>query len=258
MGAKAYSRTQIAEAIALGRVIGSEAAGKQLGIQPRTIRGWMAKAGDPPELQGDGPSWARLHSLAMARAEAMLTSGKLSAVASATVAAIAQRNADKVTQAPEPESAVSALDTFQDWICETIDLAGDPEPIVEAIEAWTYHGLLRLANAENAEWDDPYRQSAGTSAHRSACLAWHSHRPDIPAGDIVEWAKAQTLAVIEEHGSLVAWHRYTEAVAHREHVIWERGKALSTAAGLTLAEALRFSREELSDDLPIPRTETLR
>lgn len=38
------------EAIALARIVGSEAAGEKLGIPYRTIRRWMVDAGLAPEL----------------------------------------------------------------------------------------------------------------------------------------------------------------------------------------------------------------
>jgi transposase-like protein len=79
----AYKPAQKQEAVALCRVMGAGAAGQQLGIDPRTIRGWMAQAGDPPELDGDEGTWQRLFDLAPARTEAALASGKLSATATA-------------------------------------------------------------------------------------------------------------------------------------------------------------------------------
>lgn len=61
--------------------MGAESAGKQLHIDPRTIRKWMGQAGAPPELDGDAGTWQRLFELALARTEAALASGKLSATA---------------------------------------------------------------------------------------------------------------------------------------------------------------------------------
>ena len=45
---KAYTTAQKQEAVALARVMGAEAAGKQLGIDPRTIVKWVSQAGDRP------------------------------------------------------------------------------------------------------------------------------------------------------------------------------------------------------------------
>jgi hypothetical protein len=44
MGAKAYTRAQMAEAVALGAIIGAEAAAERLGMGAGAIRSWMARA----------------------------------------------------------------------------------------------------------------------------------------------------------------------------------------------------------------------
>lgn len=48
-------------------------------------------------------------------------------------------------------------------------------------------------------------------------LAWFSDRPEIPAGDVLEWAREQTDAILAEHGSLDdlrQWQERRRAEAH--------------------------------------------
>lgn len=94
-----HSPTKKAEAIALATVIGAEAAGNQLGIDRNTIRRWMEAAGKAPADAIARTDWEALGQLALARTMDRIASGKASAVETATVAGIAERNKRK----PEPE-----------------------------------------------------------------------------------------------------------------------------------------------------------
>jgi transposase-like protein len=200
----AYSREQKHEAIALGRTMGAEAAAEQLHILPRTIRKWMEAAGDPPELAGNASVWQRHFDLASARVERFLTTGKVTAVQAATIAAIAARNMRDAKPAGETP-AVNAQETFRDWLVDTVAVGLNAEalgPTVEAIEQLTPE-LLRRANAEVGQ------------PHRPAMLAWFSGRLEIPADGVMEWAREQTKAILAEHGTLSAWlaHHRAEMAA---------------------------------------------
>jgi len=62
---KRYSPEQMREAVALARVAGAEVAADTLSIDPRTVRGWLGKAGEPPELQGSASQWSQALELAV-------------------------------------------------------------------------------------------------------------------------------------------------------------------------------------------------
>jgi hypothetical protein len=217
----AYTGAQKREAVALARVAGIEAAADSLRIDPRTVRGWVAQAGDPPELDGNAAAWQRAFDLAHAKVEGILASGKASAVTAATIMGIAQRNIRDLERDRRPpqdasQSAVAARDEFDDWLVDTVDAVAIEseekiEQTVAAVRAVVPKLLLRRANAEA----DPY---GAPSAHRVAILAWFSGRPEVPAGDILEWSQAQVLEVIETHGSLVAWHAFQQAEEESQQV----------------------------------------
>jgi len=80
------------EAVALAAVIGADSAAEQLGMRPGTVRKWQAKAGRPPELQGQPDQWQALHDLAMARTTTAVASGSLPVRTVAVIAGIAARN----------------------------------------------------------------------------------------------------------------------------------------------------------------------
>jgi hypothetical protein len=101
---KRYSPEQMREAVALARVVGAEVAAETLGMDARTVRGWLAKAGDPPELQGSASQWTQALELAQAKLASKIASGKLTAVQLATVAGIAERNLTNLGKT-QPEQA---------------------------------------------------------------------------------------------------------------------------------------------------------
>lgn len=237
-----YSDAQRREAVALARVIGAEAASKQLGIGGKdTVRGWMLAAGDPPELQGSAEGWSRLLDLAQSKAEADLASGKLSAVQAASIAGIAERNLREIAKSKPEQAATSAVvarEGFYDWLVDTLTIPPpDDWPAVESAVDHIQRELLVRANAE------PYQP------HRTAMLAWFSGN-EREAGDILEWAQGQVADLIATHGSLVAWERWRQAIADREATIDARARVLATS-GLRTHEAAAMARE-ISDDLPIP------
>ncbi len=110
---KAYTLSGKVEAIALGRLLGIEGASERLKIDRRTIRGWSERAGDPPELQGDGAQLTRIRDAAFARVETLLGSGRLTGVQAATIAAIAARglrDQERAQRQIATEEVVAAAD----------------------------------------------------------------------------------------------------------------------------------------------------
>src|SRR3954447_21012456 len=91
-----HPREQKAEAIALGVVMGAEAAAEQLGyVDVRTLRRWMEAAGKAPADVVEAADWESLLDLALAKTVAAVASGRLSPTTVATIAGIAARNARK-------------------------------------------------------------------------------------------------------------------------------------------------------------------
>ncbi|HET9755289.1 MAG TPA: hypothetical protein VFP66_02205 [Candidatus Limnocylindrales bacterium] len=177
----------------------------------------------------------------------MLASGKASAVTAATIMGIAQRNLRNLerqrrTSVDSSASAVAAHDEFADWLADTVGT----EPIeseealeasVAAIRAVVPDLLLPRANAEADSYGPP-------SSHRVAILAWFSKRPEVEAGDVLQWAQQQVLEVIETHGSLVAWHTWQKAEDEAEHARREAEYAEIRAK----AEALKAESRQASFD----------
>lgn len=232
---KRVTPAQKAEAVALAAVVGAETAAAQLGWDPRSVRKWAGQAGTAPADAIARTDWATLGDAMLAGVAADLASGKLTAVQKATIAGIAKRNAEKAP--PASESAVAARERFLEWVAQAYTESEDVDAWGDAVDYLMGSGLLVLANEEQ----DP---NLPNSPHRSALLAWHSGREEIPAGDILEWAQGQTLALVKEHGSLVAWHRWdveredaerarwyaeTQARAERSRLAWDaRGKGYIT------------------------------
>lgn len=97
-----WTGAQKAEAIALADVVGVDEAARQLGADPRSIHDWRKAAGKRPEIDVPATTWRTLHELALAKVAAALTSGKVNPTQAATIAAIAQRNAEKPPAASDP------------------------------------------------------------------------------------------------------------------------------------------------------------
>jgi transposase-like protein len=245
-----YSDAQKREAVALARVMGADSAAASLHIDPRTVRKWSAQAGHGPELDGSAEGWQRLLDLAQSRVAVALAADKVRPKDAAVIAAIAERNLRQLEArswiVDEP-SSVDAREAFFGWVIETLpDMPAYLEDQA-AIEAYVNQladaigslspELLRRANAELAP-DRAVHNPEGS--HRLALLAWFSGRPEIPAGDILEWAKAQVLEVIEQHGSLVAWHAFQQAEDEAEQV----RRVAEYAANRVRAEALKAEADK--------------
>ena len=108
MGRVGYTKAQMAEAVALAKIIGAEAAATQLGIGNwRTVRRWMVKAGnDMDEHLATPDEWKKIGDLAKARGMAWLASGKASGPQLLIAAGIAERN----TRAPAVVAKVTSAE----------------------------------------------------------------------------------------------------------------------------------------------------
>lgn len=198
-----YNTQQKLEAVALGRVIGSDAAGKQLGIDPRTIVKWMSKAGDVPELAGNPGQWQRLLDLAQARTEAALATGRVTAIQAATIAGIAQRNVSKPEPPPAPPTEA------EQWGHD-----------LEAALLNHHKGHAELAMIAILEWLEELDPDGPTPSVEE-CIA---HLEGL--GDLVEWRARRTA---ERHAEdLVTRERVRNASAWAARGFppaecWERG-----------------------------------
>jgi hypothetical protein len=206
-----YSRERRAEALALARIAGAEIASERTRIPVQTIRRWMDAAGVQPGADLPQERLEALRDLAEASVVRDLVEGRIRGVQAMTVAGIARRHIAKAEAATTDGSgsAVAAKETFFDWLellaAESIESEEDIEPTIAAIGDVVTALLLARANAEA----DPY--ATAPTGHRAAILSWFSGRPEIEAGDILEWSKTQVLEVIAQHGSLVAWHAFQQA-----------------------------------------------
>lgn len=155
----AYSIAQKAEAVALVRVVGAEAAAQQLGIARTTLVKWTTLAGHRPEIDTDG--WQGLHDLAVAKTTAAVASGSLPARTVAVIAGIAARN---LRAKPTPPAAVddqeepeTASDVARDALWAWLDSLPDDQS--RWIKRWVAQGLRdelhrrRLAEDDGAQTD---------------------------------------------------------------------------------------------------------
>jgi hypothetical protein len=196
------------------------------------------------------------------------------------VAGIARRHIGKTEAAGADGtgSAVDAREAFIAWLLDTLPelqvetVPAEDEAAIDthvdgletAIRAFVPE-LLRRANAELSP-DRPEHNPPGS--YRIAMLAWFSGRTEIPAGDILEWSKAQVLEVIETHGSLVAWHAWRrtedarevqrdERMVRRYQAVSQRIQDLMTA-GLTTQDAVVMAQQLSDDEYPVEQPEDTR
>lgn len=98
-----YTDTTKLEAVALARVVGIRAAAQQLEIDWRTVRDWVALAGDAPEFRGTAQEWESIRAVASSRVLNLVSTGKLTASQLAIVSGIAERNLRELAKLPQPE-----------------------------------------------------------------------------------------------------------------------------------------------------------
>jgi len=226
---KTYGRDFRLRAIALAEVRSIPVAAKELGIQVPTLTKWVDEEPHTPALE-------RAVNLALSELTARIADGSIRG-RDLTVAYGVLRDKwaryGAAEQGPSEQSSVTAREAFFDWLFDATIEALEPEEALAATadairDVPTF--LLKLANAESG-YDEP------ASPHRRALLAWHSNRPEIPAGDVLAWAQAQVLAVLTEHGSLAAWHAHAMAEDAAEEAERERVGAEIRAKACALREA---------------------
>jgi hypothetical protein len=234
MARTAYSSADRAAAVTLARVIGAEAASKQLRLETakpydkRSIRGWMAEF---PDLPIEASDWRKPADLALARATSMIATGRMTAVQVATVAAIATRNASREPAVVPDLSALAARDELEEWVTTEylvdelyLPLGDVPKPSALAaaddaiadIVARLRREVLRRANDETVP-------RGGSARHRTAVLTWFSGRVEdiggnrIPAGDVLQWSQGHVRRMVARHGGLMIGLDRAERVRGR----WE-------------------------------------
>jgi hypothetical protein len=228
----AYTSAQKREAVALARVAGAEAAAEALGIDPRTVRGWLARAGDPPELEGNAAAWQRAFDLAHAKVEGFLASGKASAVQAATIMGIAQRNLasierdghGKANPAGEPTNVEQAVDEFEVHVAERYP-GVDPSVVLQVLL-----GHERLAG-EPMEADD-----------EDVIGSWLDTLDELVQehGSVEaarEWQRAEEHRRLEQQLAKNAAVRDAALAAAREARLDEETRALLAAAEAYLRES---------------------
>lgn len=187
----AYSRERMAEAVALGQVIGADAAAAQLGMGAKAIRVWSAKAGKGPEMVLEPDAWKRLLDLAIAKVTSAVASGKMRPRDMAVVAGIATRN---LARASEPVAPPSEVETVADALIAAMEtdypgtnpslplvllvhasyLSGDEvmdDPIAVLNELLATHGSFEAAR----EWmhaEDHRRMVAQLARNRQIARDW--------------------------------------------------------------------------------------
>jgi hypothetical protein len=244
-----HSLAARAEAVALAAVLGLSAAADQLGIDEKTLRSWMLKAGKDPADAIKPASWSRLADMALTKAERLVAEGKLSPAQLANLATMAEERAaksDERRKSSEP-AAIDAAEAFWDWLlarqldeplpASVVDEASLNE-YMDALNAATGEvrgELLRRANREEGQ------------PHRAALLAWASGRPEIEAGDILEWSQAQVVDL----GDLVTWHAKVRAAAIRDVAI-RKWTHTFRESGVAYPDALAVAVQMADVDYPDP------
>jgi hypothetical protein len=207
------------QAIALARAGGAEFAATQLGIQARTIRGWLSEAGDPPELDGTAEGWRRLLDLAQAKVESALTSGRMRPTDMAIVAGIAERNLAKLEdRRQQPE----VPDELAVWIDARYATARERAMAHDAV-------TLAIVQRLRADPSEPIDVEAPPDPEQARA--------------VTEWA----IAHLEGIGDLEV-HLTTEAereASYRERgwLVAARAEVLHRDGGATYHEALRLAEE---------------
>jgi hypothetical protein len=160
----AYSREVMAQAVSLAVVIGAAAASERLGMHPRTIIGWMARAGKQPRDAITSSDWATLGELARTQVIADLAAGRVRTKDAAVIGAIATRNEAK------PDAPVTPPTPVEGWADQ-----------VEAMLDTTYGRDADLALVLVIEWLETLPDAEAPDP--AACMAYlaglgdlHAHR----------------------------------------------------------------------------------
>src|SRR5262245_12254953 len=115
---KRHSSESKAEAVALAAIVGADAAAEQLGLGAPRIRAWSCAAGRTPADAIESADRKAPGELARAQVAKNLAAGKVRPKDAAVIAAIAQRNSEKVKE-PEPaDPEKAAADQVVAWLME--------------------------------------------------------------------------------------------------------------------------------------------
>jgi hypothetical protein len=181
----------MAEAVALGSIVGAEAASKQLGIGPSAIRRWMARAGKTPADAIASADWAQLGEMARAQVASALLAGKVRPKDAAVIAAMPDRNLAKPEPVAEP---VTPEDTWGDDI--------------EAALLKHHKGHAAIAMVALIEWFERLvtHDPAGAAPTIPECLAYLQG-----LGDLTKWHDARAAA--DHEAMLVQLEKNRQAAA---------------------------------------------
>lgn len=218
-----------AEAVALAAVIGLSAAAERLGIEERTLKSWMLKAGKDPADVIAPASWERLAGLALTKAERVIAEGKLSAAQLINAASMAEQRAaaKPATEAP------TADERFLAWVDARYATPQERRLAVDC-SCFLIIGSLLPSRTEHVEEREP--TPAAGEAINARLRAYLESVTDLQA----------------EYDRLLAIH---EARRARERIIAARAVVLAQS-GLAMHEAYAMAAE-LSDDHPMPEVPTL-
>lgn len=219
----AYSTAQKAEAVALATVIGSEAAGQQLGITPRAIRGWAERAGKTPADSVSTSSWQSLLDLAMARVGSALAGGTVRPKDAAVIAGIAARN----IREPKPEEPrTPEQDAYDAFVAELEARYPDPDQEHLAVVA-----LLRHHHGHGCMADDQGNYPPCPDPIPDAWAYLES------LGDLEAWRAA---ADARQRAAMDHWQRRRQEVRAEweQRSLDDETRALLAAAEAYLAETV--------------------
>src|SRR5215212_5142778 len=173
----------------LATFIGAEAAAKQLGFYPDSVREWCARAGKQPADASGTADWKQLGELARSQVAAKLAGGKVTPVQAATIAAIADRNAREAPEAdPETDADLEFMAALEEQFGEHATLAlifviRRTEEGAEADEAWNEARTVDLGVwREQRAAEDHAANEAALARNARGREAW----PRYLAGEITE------------------------------------------------------------------------
>ena len=159
-----YSEARKAEAVALADVMGADEAGKRLGIDPRTIRGWAQQLGRRPELDVPADELEPVYRLALARVTTEITEGKIRGPQLATVLGIMRDKLDRA-RSRRPEVAEPTI----------------AERFVDALEPYIPPGRMTEAYVALIDWADSLPDDAPVTP--DAALAF------LESLDLDQWSR---------------------------------------------------------------------
>lgn len=237
---KAVTPAQKHEAVSLAAVIGAEAAAKQLGWDPRSIRKWSGQAGKAPADAIAPADWKTLGELARSKVAAMLTTGKLSIRDAATVAGIASRNEREVPPEPEPDETHEWLDALRAALAARYGADVAEDRADELLDELVIDSLRWLHDAPGDA--DQYAEDpvALVAALPPDWDAWRAEREAKNQADAAAWDARR-------ERSRAAWpHFYRGEITEEQAWAWVRDgiDPFATEDAALIAAAEAFLRSE--------------